>query len=644
MTVESLRQDLTYGWRRLVAAPGFTAVAVLTLALGIGANTALFSLVNGLLLKPIPIPTLSRLAALTSDAASVGAFSLSADEYQFLVDSRLPAVDRIFVSNPLVGVLSGREQADVVSGELVSGAYFYALGVAPRAGRLLEPRDDLAADAGTPIVISERLWRRWFAADPSAIGQVLRMAGYPLTLVGVAPDSFRGTWLPTMLTADVWIPVTATSHVRTIQGSGAPPDSHRISGRTFVLLHPGASLAQVSSAVAAIPGDRTHEPLMAVPAERAILFAAFARTGLALGSAVLALSALVFLIACANLTNLLLARGAARAGEVAVRLATGASRARIFRLLLTETCLLVAVAGAAALALAFGATRVMTAVPLPALQGIVIRFDPSPDLRVFAYAFAAALVTALAIGVVPAWRASRSEPLRVLASTGAGAFSTSRGNRLRTWLVASQVAMSIVLLVGAGLYARSAIKSLQMDPGFEFDGAVMASVDLRMHRMDEARGRQALRRLLEAARRLPGAQEATLTSGLPASRQQDFTFDLAVEGQPPPFDAHRVIFGYLRVSPEFFHVVGIPIGRGRGFNELDAAGAPRVAVVSEAMAAMLWPGQDPIGRRLSIAKNGPMFAVVGVARDTFTDLTGTRRVRSSICPSNRTTRAGCRSW
>ncbi|HEY6358054.1 MAG TPA: ABC transporter permease, partial [Vicinamibacterales bacterium] len=390
-TMDRFRDDLVYAWRRLRRTPGFTSVAVLTLALGIGANTALFSLVNGLLLKSIPVPHLDRLAALTHDSSSVTGFSLDQDEYRALANSHLESIEKLFVTNVVIGALTGVGQVEVVSGELVSGEYFDAVGLAPRAGRLLQPSDDLAADAGTPVVISERLWQRWFGADPSAIGQVVRLAGYPLTIVGVAPNAFRGTWLPTIMAQDVWVPVTATAHVTTVQGTRSPTETHEPSGRTFVLRRAGVTLPQLSAEVSGLigpahPGARPQR-LSAVAAERAILFDDFAKPGLLVGSAVLGLSGLVLLIACANLANLLLARGAARTGEMAIRMAIGASRGRVFGLLLTETFLLVALAGLVGLTLAFAGTWLMATLPMPGLDGIVIRFDPSPDLRVFGYAF-----------------------------------------------------------------------------------------------------------------------------------------------------------------------------------------------------------------------------------------------------------------
>ena len=626
-TMDRLRDDLVYGWRRLRRAPGFTIVAVLTLALGIGANTALFSLVNGLLLRAIPVPRLNRLAALTKDSSSINGFFMDKDEYRALADSHLDGIEKVFVTNVLIGALTGAGQAEVVSGELVSGDYFEGLGLAPRAGRLLQPSDDLAADAGTPVVISERLWQRWFEADPSAIGQVVRMAGYPLTIVGVAPDAFRGTWLPTMMAQDVWVPVTASSHVTTVQGMR----SHEPSGRTFVLRRAGVSLAQLTAEIAGVIGHPSSARLMAggyaaVPAERAILFDDFAKPGLLVGSAVLALSGLVLLIACANLANLLLARGAARTGEMAIRIAIGASRGRVFGLLLTETILLVTLAGLAGLAIAFAGAQLMASVPVPALDGIVIRFDPSPDLRVFGYAFGLAVLAALAVGVLPAARAANTEPLRILGSGGASVGATRRGHRLRTWLVASQVGMSIVLLLGAGLYARSAFKSLRFNPGYDISSGAMASVNMALHQFDEVRGRRLLGRLLDVARHMSGVQSAALASGLPATGQSGGTAYLLGEGQPPRRFFRGAPLGWsagtATVSPGFFQTLRISLRRGRDFTDRDTKDAPGVVVVSEEAGAKLWPGQNPMGRRLTIDKDGPLLEVVGVAANTATDLQG----------------------
>lgn len=461
---------------------------------------------------------------------------------------QLRVFETFFTSDPLIGALTAPDQAEVVSGELVSGNYFEVMGLVPRAGRLLQSLDDRESDTETPIVISERLWRRWFASSPSAVGTRVKMADYPLVIVGVAPDAFKGTWLPTMMSADVWLPMRATSHVRTVQGS-ATVTSHR----TFAKLRPGASLAEANVTVETIGRqiyrDDPDRGLAALPARNGMLLQDFDKYGLLLGGAVLGLSCLVFLIACANLTNLLLARGAARSGEIAIRMAMGAGRGRIFRLLLTETLLFTAGAGLVGLFFTFVTTWLMTSMELPSLEGLTIRFDPSPDLRVFGYAFGIACLAALAVGLIPAWRASRREPLPDLAASGAAGGTTARGRRLWTVLVASQIAMSIVLLLGAGLYLRSALKAMHYDPGFDLSRGAVAWVDLRLHKIDEPRGQRVYRQMLEAAARIPGVERAALMSGLSAARRSTSTGPVVAEGQETP-PAGRGRYGsFVAVSP-----------------------------------------------------------------------------------------------
>jgi macrolide transport system ATP-binding/permease protein len=617
--MDRLRSDLGYAWRRLWRTPGFTLIAVLTLALGIGANTALFSLVNGLLFKSLPIPNLDRIATLTEVDPSTGLVfnSLTDDERRAIDGAKSGLFDQFTLADPLIGALAGGGRSDVVTGELVSGNYFDVMGVRPRAGRLLEPIDDREDSPETPIVISERLWRRWFDAAPSAIGTAVTMADHPLVIVGVVPDEFKGTWLPTIVAADMWAPLHAQSQLTTVQGAAV-----RTSHRTFALLHPGVSLSQSNAMVEAIGHQffvSDTQYLAALPGRAGIMNPEFEHYGLLLGSAVLGLSGLVFLIACANLTNLLLARGAARAGEMAIRIATGAGRSRIFQLFLTETALLTALAGVVGLAVTVATTRLMTTIPLPVLDGITIRFDPSPDLRVFGYAFSIAALAAFAVGLAPAWRAARTEPLRVLASGGASGGATSRGHRLRTLLVASQVAMSIVLLVGAGLYVRSATAAMRYDPGYDVTRAAIASVDLRYTKTDEARGRQIFRRMLEAADETAGVQDAALVTSVPGAIRAPTGLYMLPEGWTPPTGVHGVsgyFAQYSAVSPGYFDTVGIRLLRGRDFNATDLQTSTPVVIISERAAARFWPHQDPIGKRLQIRGSGPWLEIIGIAANT----------------------------
>ena len=442
------------------------------------------------------------------------------------------------------------------------------------------------------------------------------MAGYPLTIVGVVPEGFHGTWLPTILSADFWAPMVAAGRLRTVQGptAGGPH-------RTFALLRAGVSAGQVEAAISTI-GRAVHvdEPdvgVAAVPARRAILFDEFASPGLLIGTVVVALSSLVFLIACANLTNLLLVRAISRKGEIAVRLALGASQGRVFRLLLTETALLTGGAGAVGLLLTWATTAAMTRVPLPQLGGISIRFDPSPDWRVFAFAFAIAAVAAIAVGLLPAWRASRVRPLNVLVAGGSSATQTPRGQRLRAALVTGQVALSIVLLVLAGLYVRSALAGQRFDPGYDTSHGTMASVDLRLQKADEARGRLLIRRMLDAVSRIPGVERAAIVGGLGMAGSSRTTLFLLPEGETLARRGFGVASGYAasyaEVSPGFFQTLHVPLKRGRGFTAADDAAAPGVVIVTDAVAARFWPGEDPLGHRLSLDQDGPLLEVVGVA-------------------------------
>ena len=614
--MDRLVTDVRYAWRRLRRTPGFTLVAVLTLALGIGANTALFSLVNGLLFKSIPIPHLDRMVLLTEVDRSSGRVyaSLSDDERRALAGASAASLDEFVMADPLIGAVTTPDGADVVQGELVTGNYFRAMGVSPRAGRLLEPTDDRENGTDTPIVISERLWRRRFGASPAAIGAAVKMADHPLVIVGVAPESFAGTWLPTILTEDVWVPLRAQKQVKTVQGIG-----DGAAHRTFGTLRPGVSLPQVDALTDTIGHQfplRPNTHLAALPARDGIMNPEFNHYGALLGSAVLALSGLVFLIACANLANLLLARGNARVGEIAVRIASGAGRGRILQLVLTETGLLTLLAGLAGIVMTFVTTRLMTTIPLPVLDGINLHFDPTPDLRVFGFAFAVAVLASLAVGLAPAIRASRVEPLQILTSGGASGGATSRGHRVRTLLVGTQIAMSTVVLTSAGLYLHSALKAMDYQPGFDVSAQTIASVDVRYNKLDQTEARAAYRRMLAAAEQLPGVKRAALASAIPGALGSPVGTFVLPEGREAPRGADGFFSWYSDVSPGFFDVIQLPLQKGRDFNESDVKASMPVAIISEFGAAKFWPGQDPIGKRLRLRGTGPLVEIVGVSANT----------------------------
>jgi predicted permease len=614
-----LGQDVRHALRRLRRSPVYAATAIGTLALGIGVNTAIFSLFNGVMLRSVPVPNLNRVVAIaTSPRGNVQSFAI--DE----ADARVFAAahDQIaatFTSDPLIGALVGDGQSAVVSGELISGPYFDAFKLRAAAGRLLGPADD-RPEGQIPIVISAGLWHRWFTGASSAIGATLRMAGHPVTVVGVAQQGFSGTWLPTILRADVWAPAWAADDLRTVQGAGRTTRH-----RTFALLAPKSSIAEAAAMVrtmgASLPPGSEPRQFTALPAERAMLFDEFARPGRIVGSAVVALSALVFLIACANLANLLLARGAERVPEIAVRLATGASRARVLRLFLVETFVLSSLAAFVSAAIAIVGTRALQAIPLPALQGLHVDLDLSPDIGVLAYLIATALAAAIAIGMVPALRASRTSPVDAIKRGGTGT-TTIRRSRLMAVLVSAQISLSLVLLVGAALYARSAIATASIDPGFDVQQLASASVDLNMYRYEEAAGKRFFDELISLARSTPNVTSAVLVTGLPirsVGGRSPSTNSVLAEGtslRSTPYGLAGYYARYIATSPGLFATLRIRLIGGRDFTDEDDEGAPRVAIVNEDLARTLWPGRNPIGRRLSVVKDGPLLEVIGLVANT----------------------------
>jgi predicted permease len=615
--LEDAWRDVRIAARSLIRTPTFTATAVCTLALGIGANSAVFSLANGLLLRPVPGADLSRVVALTRTRPERASpvLSVTPSQRRAIEAAALPDVVTTFTRDPVLGVVSRNGMAEPVVAEAVSGAYFDAFAIRPIAGRTLSASDDVDSTAGTAAVISERLCQVWFGGDATAaIGASAVMAGQTITVVGVVGRDFRGTWLPTMNSADLWLPAAAAHRFSTVQGvRSQEQDRH-----TFVYMAPDASVPRLTAAIETIgrslPVEDQHPGTLAViAAERAILFDEFARGGLLASAFFVGLSLLVFLTACANLTNLVLARATSRSGEIAIRLAMGAGRARVMRLLVTEVVLMTALAAGVALAVTYIFTWLMVAIPLPRLDLVALTFDPSPDLTVFGYGLVVAVVAMLAVGVAPAWRVAKSAPMDTLKAGGFGG-GTRRGTRARGILVGVQVALSTVVLVVAGLVGRSSLAASRFDPGYDMSRGTMASLNLALHRYDEDEGQRVQARVLEAAGRIPGVDRVMLTSGLPPFSQLRLV-RFSVEGGTGRPNA---LTRQAAVSPGLFSALGVRLLAGRDFHDADQAGAPLVAVVSEAWAERAEAG-NPVGRRLQLDPQGPFIEVVGVVENLSTD-------------------------
>jgi predicted permease len=625
---DRLEHDVRYSWRRLRRSPGFTLIAVLTLALGIGANTALFGLVNSLLLKSLPVPALDRMIAIGATRPQSSAISgLTDDDIRPLEDlvARHDTLESVAARDLVHGaiVASGRSHVSVV--EAVSGGYFHTVGVTPLLGRLLDPSDD-RPNADGAIVLSEGTWRALFDASPAVVGRTVRMTGHVLTVVGVVPDSYHGLFLPMLLRMDAWVPLRdadALDGEMVVKQLGAPSVTTRPHGVSARLL-PGVTIEQAAARLSALGAHMTfafgRTGLVVLPARNAIVPEEFDHYGRLLGVAVVALSGLVLLIACSNLTNLLLARTASRSIEIAVRMAGGASRARVGQLLLVETALVAALAGVVGLSIAWLTSWALTRIALPELDGQSIRFDPSLDLHVFTYGFVVAAIATFAIGLVPAWRASRTDPMRVFANAGGAGGGSGRGGRLRGALIAVQMAASTVLLLAAGLFVRSVLAGMAYQPGFSLAHTAIGEINLEYHGYDEARGRVYFRRLADAASHTPGLAQAALASDVPANLLTSAPDrDLLAEGEAPvqtPYGPGGHACDTVIVTHGFFSTIGVSFRRGRDFTPADVDGTTPVVIINESVAALLWPGQDPVGRRLTLSKDGKLLTVVGLVADT----------------------------
>jgi len=621
--MQTLWQDLRYGARMLVKNPGFTLIAVLSLAVGIAANTSVFTLVNAMLFKPMPVAEPERLVALYTrepNDSLPSAFSF-ADYRDYRAHNDV--FSDLFVHYGVPLSLKNRDdKAELIWGELVTGNYFTGLGVMAAQGRLFAPEDDRVPGGHPLAVLNHSFWQRRFGGEPNIVGRVVRLNGHDYTIIGVARQGFSGTRLLGYV-PDVWLPFAMHAQAargsedwRTRRGNA----QFNVNGR----LKPGVSIAQATAAMnvyarqlaAAWPQTNANQSVGMVPAgnktQPGIALTGFVplAAGLLMG-----LVSLVLLVACANVANLLLARVSARRREIAVRLALGASRWRLVRQLLTESVLLGLAGGGVGLLLAQWLTSLLpTTAPKLDFSTVDFAYDFSLDGRVLGFTLAASLLTGLFFGLLPALQASRSD----LVSALKGAAPVTRGRRrfhLRDVLVVTQVALSLMLLIGAGLFVKSMFYAQEMNPGFESQRMLLANVNVELHGYNETKGREFYRRVIERIKTLPGVEAASLGNWLPLGPDNNGT-TVNVEGYVPQYANERISIGYTVAGVDFFETMKTPIVQGRGFTVMDDEKAPRVVVVNETMARRFWPQQNPIGKRMRLGDAaGPVHEVVGVARD-----------------------------
>jgi predicted permease len=621
LAFSGLGQDLRLAIRSLRRSPGFTAVALLTLALGIGANTTLFGVVDALYLTPLPVREPERVAMVyTSDYSGPRYGASSYPDFQDL-RSQPHLFESLAAYTFEAAALSTGEEPARVWCELVSADYFPSLSVAMQLGRPLGPGDDRES-AEPAVVIGHGLWQRRLAGDPAVLGRRLQISGTDFTIVGVAPPGFMG--LTRGLAAEAWVPLAMRG--RLVPGSSSLENrgSRLLSlvGRLERGVGIGDAQARLdvlaSQLHTAHPDEWTDRAgktrrLSLVPESEARVTPM--ASGPVLGfSALLGLVvALLLLVAAANVAGLMLARASTRRREIAVRLALGASRARVVRHFLAESVLVATLGGGLGVLIAAWASRALRALSLP--LPVPVHLEIVVDARVLAFGIGLSLVTGVLLGLAPAWHAAGPDLLPALKDEGTSLASGSRGRRLRRAFVVAQVSLSMVLLVGAGLLLRALTRATRLSPGFAVEDVGLVPVDVGLARYDVARTTALIDGLSDCAARLPGARACGLTMTLPLELHVARRSTLAEGYVPKPGEDTEQYFG--DVGPGHFAALGIPILRGREFTAADRADSPGVAIVNETFASRFWPGQDPIGRTIRVrGKDGPALTVVGLARDS----------------------------
>ena len=601
---------LHHALRTLRKSPGFTAIAVATLALGIGANSAIFTLVNAVLFRAPQVAEPDRLVDIfTRDGQNLYSTS-SYPDYADLRD-RNTVFDGVIHYRLNNMTLTGDQGRVVLWTEIVSGNYFQVLGITPAAGRFFQPAEEDVRGAPSTVVLSHQFWERQFQGDPGLIGRSIRLNGQPFTVIGVAPASFTG--MVRGLVPSIWVTVASTE--RTYGTTGILEGRGNRGGWNKARLKPGASVQAARTEIGTIgqslsetwPLTNSGIEFTLVPSAGITIHPAVDGM-LAAGAVVLlAVPALVLLIACANLATLLLARAAGRRREIAVRLALGATRAQLARQLLAEQMILALAGGLLGLLVSAWLVRLlmMFRPPLP----VPLSLNLAVDARVAGFTLLIAILTGLAVGLAPALRGSRADLVPDLRE---GADGGRHGSRLRRLLVAGQLALSLVLLLGAGLLVRSIAQAAEIDRGFDGSRTAVVAFDMQQSGVDSARGAAFYREFEARVAGLPGVTAVAWAHRLPLQLNYESTA-LLVEGEVrAPGQANRSV-PVAWVSPRYFEAIGTPILRGRDFAETDRAGTPRVAIVSEAAAQAFWPGQDPIGRMVRRSADGPGYQVVGVA-------------------------------
>jgi len=613
--MEELGEDLRYGFRQLRRNPGFSALAILCLILGIGANACVFSWLEGVLFRPYPMVThQERLVAVAGTSrGESGATEISWPDFEALRQSCTQCED-VFVSKITSSTLNIGARAERTVGSIVSANYFDAIGVRPALGRGFESSEDVGSNAHPVVVISDQLWRRRFHADPNIIGKVQRLNNVPHTIIGVAPEGFYGTFVGWAM--QFWVPV---SMEETFESGGYKLEDRGARWiEAYARLKPGVTRAQAQEQIAAI-ATRLERDYPATNRGRGLRLwplwqTPFNNAGTLLPTLeiMIVVVAFVLLIACANVANLLLVRSVGRRQEMTVRLALGASRARLLKQLLTEGLILSAIGAGGGLAVAYFCRHAL-ALLLPARGGVTMYLPGEIDWRVMVLNAGLCLLVTLLVGLVPAFETRDLQIAGALRSESPSVVGTRRKAWMRSGMVVLQVCLSFILLVGAALLFQSLRKIRSTSPGFSTTSVVQTSVSLVAAGYDVPRARDFQDNLMDRVRTMPGVEAAAFARVTPLGYGSYSSTPVAVDGYEVPLEDQPTV-EYNQVSPDYFATLGIGLLYGREFTRNDNENAPMVAIVNRTMARRYWRGEDPVGRRLKV--NGHWAVVVGVAADS----------------------------
>ena len=610
--METFWRNLQYSLRTLRKRPGFTLTVVITLALGIGANATIFTWIKAVLLEPLPgIEQPERLVEVWGATRNNSALSLSYLDYLDYRDRNV--VFSGLAAHQVQPLNLGRGgKPERVWGAVVSGNYFNVLGVKALIGRTFLPEEDRTPNSHPVAVIGYGLWQRDFGADPKVIGRTITLNEHDFTIIGVTPKEFGSPFAGIAL--DAWTPVMMKDYVALPHFSLTDRGSRwlMVMGR----LKPGVTVVQAQANIAAIARqlERTYRQTNDQMGAAVYLLSqspfSLKRSMQSALAVLMAAVAIVLLIACANIANLLLARAASRRKEIAVRLALGSTRWRMLGQMLTESFVLASCGAAVGLTLAFWTARSLPAFLPP--YGIQVSFDTRPDVVVLAFTLGLTVITTVLFGLAPALQASKPDLVAALKDNAAALGQGQRKFPLQHALVISQMALSTVALISAGLFVRSLREAYEADPGFDPHRVLLASFDPFLSGHDDNHGREFYRRLIERVRTLPGVQSVTLARRLPLTLSGIAFANVVIDGYTPAKDEDMHL-NYETVGPDYFRTMRIPLVQGRDFDERDNEHARGVVVINETMARRYWTGGDALGRRIKLDKS--WLQIVGIAKD-----------------------------